>query len=56
MLLQSTPEAATYPSKVARTGVLQGDAAKANVSPARYACTPEDSYYKWSMAVPIFNK
>jgi hypothetical protein len=25
---------------VARTGVLQGDAANANVRPARYACTP----------------
>lgn len=26
---------ATYPSKVASTGVLHGDAANANVSPAR---------------------
>jgi hypothetical protein len=25
---------------VARTGVLQGEAANANVRPARYACTP----------------
>jgi hypothetical protein len=35
-----TLEVATYPRRVARTGVLQGDAANANVSPARYACTP----------------
>lgn len=33
----STLVEATYPSKVASTGVLQGDAANANVSPARYA-------------------
>lgn len=38
-----TLEVATYPRSVARTGVLQGDAANANVSPARYACTPESS-------------
>lgn len=43
--VQSTLEAATYPSKVAKTGVLQGDAARANVSPAKYACTPDKS--KW---------
>lgn len=36
----STLVEATYPSKVASTGVLQGDAANANVSPARYAWTP----------------
>jgi hypothetical protein len=35
-----TLEEATYPRRVARTGVLQGDAANANVRPARYACTP----------------
>ena len=35
-----TLEVATYPRRVARTGVLQGDAANANVRPARYACTP----------------
>jgi hypothetical protein len=28
------------PRRVARTGVLQGDAANANVRLARYACTP----------------
>ena len=37
---RSTLEVATYPNSVARTGVLHGEAAKANVSPARYACTP----------------
>lgn len=36
----STLVEATYPSKVASTGVLQGDAANANVSPAKYAWTP----------------
>lgn len=34
-------DAATYPRRVARTGVLHGEAANANVSPARYACTPK---------------
>lgn len=34
---------ATYPSKVARTGVLHGEAANANVSPAKYAWTPDKS-------------
>lgn len=37
-----TLEVATYPRRVARTGVLQGDAANANVRPARYACTPDN--------------
>jgi hypothetical protein len=37
---------ATYPRRVARTGVLQGDAANANVRPARYACTPENNTIK----------
>lgn len=37
-----TLEVATYPRMVARTGVLQGDAANANVRPARYACTPDN--------------
>jgi hypothetical protein len=40
LLTGSTLDAATYPRRVARTGVLQGEAANANVSPARYACTP----------------
>lgn len=31
----STLEDATYPSRVASTGVLQGDAANAKVSPAK---------------------
>ena len=31
---------------MARTGVLHGEAAKANVSPARYACTP----CKWNIS------
>jgi hypothetical protein len=39
-----TLEVATYPRRVARTGVLQGDAANANVRPARYACAPEIIY------------
>jgi hypothetical protein len=38
-----TLEVATYPRRVARTGVLQGDAANANVGPARYACTPDNN-------------
>ena len=42
-----TLEVATYPRRVARTGVLQGDAANANVRPARYACTPEKNISKW---------
>lgn len=33
--LDSTLDAATYPRRVANTGVLHGDAAKANVRPAR---------------------
>ena len=37
-----TLEVATYPRRVARTGVLQGEAANANVRPARYACTPDN--------------
>jgi len=37
---------ATYPRRVARTGVLQGDAANANVRPARYACTPGNNATK----------
>lgn len=40
---RSTFVEATYPSKVARTGVLHGDAANANVSPAKYAWTPDKS-------------
>lgn len=36
----STLDDATYARRVASTGVLQGDAANANVRPARYACTP----------------
>lgn len=36
-----TLDAATYPSRVASTGVLQGDAANANVRPAKYAWMPE---------------
>jgi len=36
-------DVATYPRRVANTGVMQGEAAKANVSPARYACTPNMS-------------
>lgn len=39
----STLVEATYPSKEASTGVLQGDAASANVSPAKYAWTPDKS-------------
>lgn len=38
--LDITLDVATYPRRVASTGVLHGEAAKANVSPARYACTP----------------
>lgn len=38
-----TLDAATYPSKVASTGVLQGEAANAKVSPAKYACTPNNA-------------
>jgi len=30
---------------VASTGVLQGEAASAKVSPAKYACTPRMSYF-----------
>lgn len=40
--MTSTLVEATYPSKVASTGVLQGDAANANVSPAKYAWTPDE--------------
>lgn len=36
-----TLDAATYPKSVASTGVLQGEAARAKVKPAKYACTPE---------------
>lgn len=36
----STLEAATYANRLASTGVLHGEAAKANVSPAKYAWTP----------------
>lgn len=40
--MQNTLDVATYPRRVARTGVLQGEAANANVSPAKYACTPDN--------------
>lgn len=42
-----TFEVATYASRVAKTGVLHGDAAKANVSPAKYAWTPENPSNKF---------
>ena len=45
-LFCNTLDAATYPRSVARTGVLQGDAANANVRPAKYACTPESKFFQ----------
>lgn len=51
-----TLDVATYPSRVASTGVLHGEAAKANVSPARYACTPSMSRFSKLKFVRSFSQ
>jgi hypothetical protein len=43
---EATNESITHTLVVARAGVLQGDAANANVRPARYACTPDNTSRK----------